>query len=80
MPQSGNLEDTGGTAAAGTGQEGNSRSSDPLGAYTVNLTEQARAGTLDPLIGRLQEMHRTLEILCRRRGARLRLTLDETGE
>ena len=54
-------------AAAGTGQEGPGRSRDPLGAYTLNLTDQARAGTLDPLIGRHPELRRTLEILCRRR-------------
>ncbi|MGE5359520.1 MAG: AAA family ATPase [Bacteroidales bacterium] len=40
---------------------------DALGAYAVNLTERARTGALDPLIGRLTELQRTLEILCRRR-------------
>ena len=40
---------------------------DPLGSYTVNLTDRARAGVLDPLIGRTVELQRTLEILCRRR-------------
>jgi ATP-dependent Clp protease ATP-binding subunit ClpA len=40
---------------------------DPLSTYTVNLTERARAGVLDPLIGRTVELQRTLEILCRRR-------------
>jgi len=40
---------------------------DPLSTYTVNLTERARAGVLDPLIGRAVELQRTLEILCRRR-------------
>ena len=53
--------------AAGTGQEGGARALDPLAAYTMNLTEQARAGRLDPLIGRSRELQRTLEILCRRR-------------
>jgi ATP-dependent Clp protease ATP-binding subunit ClpA len=33
----------------------------------MNLTERARAGALDPLIGRQLELQRTLEILCRRR-------------
>jgi len=56
-----------GAAAAGTGQEGPGRSRDPLGAYTLNLTRQAREGALDPLIGRHPELRRTLEILCRRR-------------
>ncbi len=40
---------------------------DPLIAYAVNLTERARNGQLDPLVGRLPEMERALEVLCRRR-------------
>ncbi len=40
---------------------------DPLAAYTTNLTERARSGKLDPLVGRTRELQRTLEILCRRR-------------
>jgi ATP-dependent Clp protease ATP-binding subunit ClpA len=40
---------------------------DPLSTYTMNLTERARSGVLDPLIGRTVELQRTLEILCRRR-------------
>ncbi len=40
---------------------------DPLSTYATNLTERARAGILDPLIGRTVELQRTLEILCRRR-------------
>jgi ATP-dependent Clp protease ATP-binding subunit ClpA len=40
---------------------------DALGAYAVNVTERARAGALDPVIGRTVELQRTLEILCRRR-------------
>ncbi len=40
---------------------------DPLAAFTVNLTERARSGDLDPLVGRLPEISRALEVLCRRR-------------
>ena len=40
---------------------------DPLGAYCVNLTERARQGKLDPLIGRTDELQRTIEVLSRRR-------------
>jgi len=47
--------------------EGPARARDPLSAYTVNLTEEGRAGRLDPLIGRTRELQRTMEILCRRR-------------
>jgi len=39
----------------------------PLEAYTVNLNEQAMMGKIDPLIGRPDEIERTLQILCRRR-------------
>ncbi len=40
---------------------------DILAAFTLNLTELARAGKLDPLIGRTTELQRTIEVLCRRR-------------
>jgi ATP-dependent Clp protease ATP-binding subunit ClpA len=56
-----------GPATAGEGPEGSSTAREPLGAYAVNLTERAKGGKLDPLIGRTIELQRTLEILCRRR-------------
>ena len=40
---------------------------DPLEAYTTALVEAAIAGELDPLIGRQEELDRTLQVLCRRR-------------
>ena len=40
---------------------------DPLAAFAVSLTDRARNGKLDPLVGRTTELKRTLEILCRRR-------------
>ncbi|NNE39104.1 MAG: AAA family ATPase, partial [Gammaproteobacteria bacterium] len=48
------------------GQEDESANS-PLDAYATNLNEQARAGKIDPLIGRELEVERTIQILCRRR-------------
>ena len=54
-------------AEAGVGERGPSTSKDPLSAYATNLTARARAGELDPLIGRVHELERTMEILCRRR-------------
>jgi ATP-dependent Clp protease ATP-binding subunit ClpA len=54
-------------AAGGTGEEGPATARDPLGAYCVNLTERGRQGKLDPLIGRVPELQRALEILARRR-------------
>jgi ATP-dependent Clp protease ATP-binding subunit ClpA len=56
-----------GDADAGLGDRGGATARDPLGAYAMNLTERARDGALDPLIGRIPELQRTLEILCRRR-------------
>ncbi len=37
-----------------------------LEAYCVNLNEKAKAGRIDPLIGREREVERTIQILCRR--------------
>ncbi len=34
--------------------------------YCINLNEKAREGKIDPLIGRVQEVERTIQILCRR--------------
>jgi ATP-dependent Clp protease ATP-binding subunit ClpA len=59
--------DEGGDAEAGQGERGPGSSRDPLSAHALNLTDRARAGELDPLIGRTDELQRTIEILCRRR-------------
>jgi ATP-dependent Clp protease ATP-binding subunit ClpA len=68
VPTGGSSGDGGETpAAAGEGLEGTATSRDPLGAYALNLTDRAKEGALDPLIGRTIELQRTLEILCRRR-------------
>src|SRR5687768_11668687 len=40
---------------------------DPLEAFAQDLTEMARRGAIDPLIGRSKEIGRTLHILQRRR-------------
>src|SRR5205814_4113017 len=40
--------------------------SEALEAYCVNLNEKAKAGRIDPLIGRDPEVERTIQILCRR--------------
>ena len=39
----------------------------PLSEFTVNLNEQAKIGKIDPLIGRQDEVERTIQVLCRRR-------------
>ena len=52
---------------AGTGGDGPAPSRDPLTAFAISLTDRAKRGRLDPLIGRTEELQRTIEILCRRR-------------
>ncbi len=53
--------------------EGNEELSDakasqnPLDLYAVNLNKRAEEGRIDPLIGRKEEVNRTIQILCRRR-------------
>jgi ATP-dependent Clp protease ATP-binding subunit ClpA len=39
----------------------------PLEEFTVNLTEKAKENKIDPLIGRENEVTRTIHVLCRRR-------------
>ncbi|HUL12115.1 MAG TPA: ATP-dependent Clp protease ATP-binding subunit ClpA [Methylococcaceae bacterium] len=39
----------------------------PLEKFATNLNEQARRGKIDPLIGRKDEIERTIQVLCRRR-------------
>jgi ATP-dependent Clp protease ATP-binding subunit ClpA len=41
--------------------------SQPLENYTTNLNQRAMQGLVDPLIGRDNEVERTVQILCRRR-------------
>ncbi len=59
-------------AARGSEEEGeegepkNKQGTEALEAYCVNLNEKAKAGRVDPLIGRLAEVERTIQILCRR--------------
>jgi ATP-dependent Clp protease ATP-binding subunit ClpA len=67
VPGAGAPGERDGDATAGAGDEGSSTARDPLSAYCTNLTERARQGLLDPLIGRADELQRTIEVLCRRR-------------
>src|SRR5688572_30408204 len=52
-------EDADDAAAAKTGGEA-------LEAYCVDLNEKSRNGKIDPLIGRMGEVERAIQILCRR--------------
>lgn len=47
--------------------EENEKISDPLQAFCVDLTARAKEGKLDPMVGREEELDRTIHILCRRR-------------
>ena len=60
-------ERSGEAAPAGEQDEEERSARDPLSAYASNLSERARGGQLDPVIGRVREMSRALEVLCRRR-------------
>jgi len=42
------------------------RGGEALDAYCVNLNAKAKSGKIDPLIGREDEVERTIQILCRR--------------
>ncbi|EEY32813.1 AAA family ATPase, partial [Brucella suis] len=47
-------------------EEAPKKKQDALSAYCINLNEKAKAGRIDPLIGRDSEINRTIQVLCRR--------------
>ena len=49
------------------GEGGTDSKSDALSEFASNLNELAAAGKIDPLVGRAEEVERTIQILCRRR-------------
>ena len=49
-----------------TKSEGGKKTESALKQFTVDLNEKAKAGKVDPLIGRGPEVDRTVQILCRR--------------
>ncbi len=57
-------ENTENTAAS---EAADSTTRQPLETFATNLNEQAALGRIDPLIGRREEIQRTIQILCRRR-------------
>ncbi len=64
----GEEENTGeNTANAEEEGEAGEASKTALDQFCTNLNEQARRGKIDPLIGRQDEIERTVQILCRRR-------------
>ena len=49
------------------GEEGGEAKGNPLQEFASNLNELAKEGKIDPLIGREDEVERTIQVLCRRR-------------
>jgi ATP-dependent Clp protease ATP-binding subunit ClpA len=44
----------------------NKKGNDALESYCINLNRKAASGRIDPLIGREEEIERTIQVLCRR--------------
>ncbi|MEP7042012.1 MAG: ATP-dependent Clp protease ATP-binding subunit ClpA [Dokdonella sp.] len=64
--------DSGGAQPAGNeanreGEGGEEARGNPLAEFANNLNDLARQGKIDPLIGRQEEIERTIQVLCRRR-------------
>ncbi|MGH8041242.1 MAG: ATP-dependent Clp protease ATP-binding subunit ClpA [Rudaea sp.] len=49
------------------GEGGDEPRGNPLTEFASNLNELAKQGKIDPLIGRVEEIERTIQVLCRRR-------------
>ncbi len=63
-------EEPGGASPGPSGEEdgeGAPPVKDPLAAYTMNLNKEAAEGRIDPLVGRENEVARSIQILARRR-------------
>ena len=60
-------DEEGASQQAGEAEDGRKKQQqDALTAYCVDLNAKARAGKIDPLIGRDSEINRTIQVLCRR--------------
>jgi len=57
---------SGETEGKAEGGEGEGKG-DALAEFASNLNDAARAGRIDPLVGRADEIERTIQVLCRRR-------------
>ena len=55
------------SVAQGGGGEGQPTANDALSKYTINLTQQAIDGNIDPISGRNAEVRKAIDILCRKR-------------
>ncbi len=55
------------SVSVGLGEEEDRPIKNPLEIFTSDLTQRARDGKIDPLVGREKELRRTIQILSRRR-------------
>ena len=60
-------EETEASQASAEGEEPAEAGQKALQLYATDLNEEARAGRIDPLVGRAEELERAIQILCRRR-------------
>ncbi|MCG7588245.1 Clp protease N-terminal domain-containing protein, partial [Photobacterium sp. OFAV2-7] len=60
-------DDLNGSDVGGDEPRAEQNSEDKLENFATNLNQLARAGGIDPLIGRDHELERTVQVLCRRR-------------
>ncbi len=62
-------EEEGGDGLTASEEEGGAEagSASPLESFATNLNEEAKAGRVDPLVGRDAELERVIQVLCRRR-------------
>ncbi|MDO5506005.1 MAG: ATP-dependent Clp protease ATP-binding subunit ClpA [Pseudoxanthomonas suwonensis] len=51
----------------GGAQADSEAKSDPLREFATDLNQAAKEGKIDPLVGRAEEIERTIQVLCRRR-------------
>ena len=67
-PPRGAEEEQSNTASGSSDEDAGAKKKqqDALSAYCINLNDKARAGKIDPLIGRSSEISRTIQVLCRR--------------
>ncbi|MEO3999778.1 ATP-dependent Clp protease ATP-binding subunit ClpA [Mesorhizobium sp. CAU 1732] len=65
-PRGADEDQTSGPSGVEGEEPGKKKQQDALTAYCVNLNNKARAGKIDPLIGRETEINRTIQVLCRR--------------
>ena len=63
----GEPSDPAGTEGEEEALQGEGGQQSALEAFATNLNEQAKAGRIDPLVGRDVELERVIQVLCRRR-------------